>query len=228
MTAAAALAPEAIASGAAELGLPLDAAQVDALGRYAQLLLRWNSVHNLTAIAAPSQVLTHHLLDSLAVVPPLLRLAQGRALHLLDVGAGGGLPGIALAVALPQWRFTLLDKVGKKVAFLTQVALELKLTNVEPVQQRVEHYRPAQPFDGIISRAFAALADFVGLTDPLLAPEGFWAAMKATDVKAEVAALPATARLAADVPLHVPGLGAQRRLLIVVRTGAAVAAATQG
>jgi 16S rRNA (guanine527-N7)-methyltransferase len=220
MAAAAALDPAALAAGAAQLGLALDARQVDRLVRYARLLLRWNSVHNLTAIEEPAQVLTHHLLDSLAVAQPLLQQGQGRALRILDVGAGGGLPGIPLAVALPQWRFTLLDRVGKKVAFLTQVVLELGLDNVEPVQQRIEQYRPPRPFDAIVCRAFAALVDFVRLTEPLLAATGFWAAMKAAGAAAELAALPATVRLVEEVPLYVPGLDAQRRLLFLARTAA--------
>lgn len=227
MAEAAALGPEAIASGAARLGLALDARQVDLLGRYARLLLRWNSVHNLTALEAPAQVLTHHLLDSLAVAQPLQQRAHGRPLRVLDVGAGGGLPGIPLAIVLPQFRFTLLDKVGKKVAFLTQAALELGLGNLEPVQQRVEQYRPAQPFDLIISRAFAALADFVRLTDRLLAPQGFWAAMKAAGAAAEQAALPAAVQVVEELPLQVPGLAAQRCVLILKRRAAAATASRE-
>ena len=160
-----------LAAGAAELGVTLDSTQVAQLGAFAGLLLRWNRVHNLTAIEQPDQVVSHHLLDSLAIVPTLAQQAEGRALRVLDVGAGGGLPGIPLAIALPGLHFTLLDKVAKKTAFLQQAKLELGLRNVEIVQARVEDCRAA-PFDVIVARAFSSLADLVRLTRPLLNPAG--------------------------------------------------------
>ena len=119
-------------------GCSLSGSQADALARYAALLLRWNAVHNLTAIEAPAQVLTHHLLDSLAIIPEMQRIADERSIRILDVGAGGGLPGVALAIAAPNLQVTLVDKVQKKIAFLTQAKVELALDNVDCVHSRVE------------------------------------------------------------------------------------------
>jgi 16S rRNA (guanine527-N7)-methyltransferase len=162
--------------------------------------------------------LTHHLLDSLSIVPHLLKKIDGQSTRVLDVGSGGGLPGIPLAITAPGLHITLLDKVGKKAAFLLQAKVELGLANVEVVHGRVEDYRPAQPFDAIVSRAFAALGDFVALTGHLLAPAGFWAAMKGPAADDERAVLPAAVRVTDDIPLTVPGLAAERRLLILERT----------
>ena len=181
-----AISPDDVAAGAAELGVTLDSAQVARLCAFAGLLLRWNRVHNLTAIEQADQVVSHHLLDSPRDRgPTLAQRAQGRALRVLDVGAGGGLPGIPLAIALPGLHFTLLDKVAKKTAFLQQAKLELGLGNVEIVQSRVEDYRVA-PFDVIVARAFSSLADLVRLTRPLLSPTGLWCAMKGTLPSSEI------------------------------------------
>jgi 16S rRNA (guanine527-N7)-methyltransferase len=206
-----------LAAGAAELGVTLDPTQVTRLGVFAGLLLRWNRVHNLTAIERPDQVVSHHLLDSLAIVPTLEQLAQGRELRVLDVGAGGGLPGIPLAIALTGPRFTLLDKVAKKAAFLQQAKLELGLANVEIVQARVEDYRTA-PFDVIVARAFSSLADLVRLTRPLLSPTGRWCAMKGALPSREIGELDdlrLSVRVMRTVKLRVPHLDAERHLVLI-------------
>lgn len=207
---------EAIAGAASEFGLLLSASQSHALANYAALLQRWNKVHNLTAIETSSKLLTHHLLDSLAIVPEVQRVAAGRSLRVLDVGAGGGLPGIPLAIALPYLHVTLVDKVQKKIAFLTQAKLELALTNVDAVQSRVETLETKLPFELITARAFASLATLVGLTRHLLAPNGWWCAMKGTLPSAELDELQ---RSTPDVlvtqtfRLKVPRLDAERHLV---------------
>ena len=205
------LSAAAIGAGAEQLGVALDEAQLAKLADYARLLARWSATHNLTAIRSGEDVLTHHLLDSLALVPHLARVTQGAAATVLDVGSGGGLPGIVLAVALPQARLTLVDAVQKKCAFLTQARVELRLRNVEVVHARVEAMREPL-FDVIVSRALATLADFVGWTRHLLAPGGCWLAMKGRLPADELAALPADVR-ANVVPLSVPGLDEQRHLI---------------
>ncbi len=207
---------ETIASTASEFGLRLSASQSQLLARYAALLQRWNTVHNLTAIEAPSQVLTHHLLDSLAIVPEVQRVAGGRSVRVLDVGAGGGLPGIPLAIAAPYLHVTLVDKVQKKVAFLTQAKLELSLTNVECIHARVETLQSETRFDLIAARAFASLATFVGLTRHLLAANGWWCAMKGTLLSAELDELQRSipgVRVVDTVKLRVPRLDAERHLV---------------
>lgn len=216
---------QALRDGSAALGLALDDAQLAQLQRYAALLQRWNRVHNLTALDAPLQVLSHHLLDSLAIVAPLRAVAadipeEGRAPRVLDVGAGGGLPGIPLAIALPAWRFTLLDKVAKKTAFLTQAVLELQLRNVEVATARVEDWR-APPFDIVVARAYASLAELVRGTHALLAPGGRWCAMKGTVPLDEIAELDAESRpgppvkLLHTIKLQVPRLDAERHLVVL-------------
>ncbi len=211
------LAGRELAEGAAELGLALDSRQIDQLVRFAELLQRWNRVHNLTAIE-PGQTLSHHLLDSLSVAAPIAaRLAAKPSPRLLDVGAGGGLPGIPLAIARPELRVTLLDKVQKKVAFLRQAQVELKLANVEVVHARVEEYRAA-PFDLIVARAFASLAELVRLTRHLVSGDGCWSAMKGTLPQAEIEELLRAqpgVRIAQIVKLRVPRLDAERHLILI-------------
>jgi len=207
---------DAIASAASEFGLQLGASQSQALAHYAALLQRWNKVHNLTAIETPAQVLTHHLLDSLAIVPEVQRVAGGRSLQVLDVGAGGGLPGIPLAIAAPHLQVTLVDKVQKKIAFLTQAKLELALTNVACIHARVETLQTESPFQLITARAFASLATLVSLTRHLLAPNGWWCAMKGTLPSAELDELQRSTpdvRVAHTVRLNVPRLDAERHLV---------------
>jgi 16S rRNA (guanine527-N7)-methyltransferase len=204
----------ALGTGASALGLALTDAQIHALSSFGDLLSRWNRVYNLTAIRVGERMLTHHLLDSLSLVAPL-RAVGARSpqtpLRVLDVGAGGGLPGIPLAIACPQVEVTLVDTVQKKTAFLTQAALELRLTNVRVLHARVENL--TGQFDVITSRAFAALADFVAWTRHLLAPGGCWLAMKGRLDPAELAALPPSVSIVASVHLQVPGLAEERHLL---------------
>lgn len=202
---------EAIGAGAARLPVRLDEAQAGQLAAYARLLARWNATHNLTAIRRGEEMLTHHLLDSLSVVPHFMHVTGGGVARVLDVGSGGGLPGIVLAIAAPQARLTLVDAVQKKCAFLTQVQLELGLRNVEVVHARVEAMR-APLFDVIVSRALATLAQFVGWTRHLLDPGGCWLAMKGKLPAGELQVLPPDVR-ATVVPLSVPGLDEERHLI---------------
>lgn len=214
------LTPAEIIGGARELGLDLTAEQGDRLARYAALLVRWNAVHNLTAIDAPGSVLSHHLLDSLAILSSIARIFGERNVSILDIGSGGGLPGIPLAVARPDWRVALVDKVEKKVAFLIQARLELGLANVECFHARAEDLN-AGPFDLIVSRAFASLEDFVRVSRHLLAPGGWWAAMKGALPKAEIANLAQAhpdVRVVDIVKLDVPRLGAERHLILLQRS----------
>ncbi len=209
------LRPEVIGAGATQLGVALDEAQLARLAAFASLLARWNATHNLTAIRGADDMLTHHLLDSLALVPHFTRVTAGAAARVLDVGSGGGLPGMVLAIAAPQAGVTLVDAVQKKCAFLTQAQLELGLGNVEVVHGRVEALR-VPPFDVIVSRALSTLAQFVAWTRHLLKPGGRWLAMKGVLPAEELSELPPDV-CAEVVPLQVPGLK-QRRHLIEMRT----------
>jgi 16S rRNA (guanine527-N7)-methyltransferase len=206
-----------LAAAAAELGLALESAQLEQLVRYADLLIRWNRVHNLTAVE-PGQTLTVHLLDSLSIVPTLSARVGGKApWRVLDVGAGGGLPGIPLAIALPGAHLTLLDKVEKKVAFLRQAQVELRLPNIDVVHARIEQLR-VPPFDVIVARAFATLLEFVRLSRAVMANDGCWFAMKGTMPRAEIEELERAqlnVRIAQIVKLHVPRLDAERHLILI-------------
>jgi len=192
----------------AALGLDVTPAQVEALERYLALLQRWNSTYNLTAVRDPAQMLTQHLADCLAVVKPLAeRLPAGRV---LDVGSGGGLPGVVLAIL--GWDVSCVDTVGKKAAFIRQVAAELRLPRLQAQHARVEQLKVA-PFDVVTSRAFSSLADFVTLTSALLKPGGCWMAMKGRVPDEEIAVLPAGVEVFHVEHLTVPGLDAQRCLV---------------
>ncbi|MFT4266433.1 MAG: 16S rRNA (guanine(527)-N(7))-methyltransferase RsmG [Xenophilus sp.] len=193
--------------GAHALGLSPDAAQIDRLLAYGALILKWNKVYNLTALRDPGAVLTHHLLDSLAVVGPLARERAGAG-RLLDVGAGAGLPGVVVAILRPDIEVHCLDAVAKKMAFVRQVAGELKLPNLRGLHARVEWHGGA--YDVIGSRAFATLADFVQGSRHLLAPGGLWMAMKGRQPDAEKAALPSSVEVFHVEQLVVPGLDAER------------------
>ncbi|MBL0092442.1 MAG: 16S rRNA (guanine(527)-N(7))-methyltransferase RsmG [Piscinibacter sp.] len=196
-----------------ELGLELPPATSDRLLAYLSLLHRWNATYNLTAVRDPQAMLTQHLADCLAVVGPFRRqLAAGSQRRLLDVGSGGGLPGVVLAALEPGWSVTCVDSVGKKVAFIRQVAAELSLRNLTGEHARIEALQ-APPFDLITSRAFASLADFVVPTRRLLAPTGVWAAMKGKSPELELAALPPGITVFHVEPLTVPGLQAERCLV---------------
>ena len=194
----------------AELGLAPTAAQTAALSRYLDLLQRWNVTYNLTAVRDRAGMLMQHLADCMAIIRPLQRrAARGR---LLDVGSGGGLPGVVIATLLPGWDVTCVDAVAKKTAFVRQVAGSLGLPNLHAEHSRVESLR-APPFDLITSRAFASLADFTALTRQHLAPGGAWLAMKGRAPDDEMAALPPDVHVFHVEPLHVPGLNAQRCLV---------------
>jgi 16S rRNA (guanine527-N7)-methyltransferase len=192
------------------LCLTPSARQLQALADYLALLQRWNQTYNLTAVRDPAAMLSHHLADCLAVLAPLsAQLPQGRV---LDVGSGGGLPGVVLAIMRPELHVTCVDTVGKKAAFIRQVAGQLALPNLHAEHARVEQLR-LPPFDLITSRAFASLADFVLLSRPLLAPHGVWMAMKGKHPNDELAALPAGVAVFHVEPLAVPGLDAERCLV---------------
>ncbi|RXZ43661.1 16S rRNA (guanine(527)-N(7))-methyltransferase RsmG [Crenobacter cavernae] len=199
------------AAGVAALGLTLSDAQLEQLGAYLNLLAKWNQTYNLTAVREQDRMVSYHLLDSLSLVPHL-----GGGTRLLDVGSGGGMPGIPAAIARPDLKVVLLDSNHKKTTFLRQAVIELKLTNVEVVTERVEAYQPEQKFDRLTSRAFAELSEFVKLTPHLLAENGQYVAMKGVYPYEEIAQLPASVRVAEVLPLAVPGLDAERHLVRMV------------
>lgn len=193
--------------GIAQLGIALDEEKQRKLLDYLALLHKWNKVYNLTAIRDPQQMVSHHLLDSLAVLP---HLWPGRW---LDVGCGAGLPGVVLAIARPDWQFALLDSNSKKTSFVQQAAIELGLKNVSVHCERVEDWQTPQKFDGIISRAFTELGDFLGITRHLMAKGGRWAAMKGL-AERELAGVPEGCKVERIIQLEVPGLQAARSLVI--------------
>ena len=198
---------EELQRGIAQLGITLGADAQGKLLDYLVLLHKWNKVYNLTAIREPQQMVSNHLLDSLAVMP---HLWAGRW---LDVGCGAGLPGLVLAVAQPDWQFALLDSNSKKTGFVQQAVIELGLRNVSVHCERVEEWQPAERFDGIISRAFSELGDFLRSTRHLMVPHGRWAAMKGAPQQ-ELAGVPDGCRVERVIPLQVPGLDAARSLVI--------------
>ena len=200
-------------SAAAEMGVPLEGGAADQLLAYLSLLQRWNKVYNLSALRHPAEMLTHHLLDCLAVLPALRRHAQGRPLRILDVGSGGGLPGVVLAIMQPDWWVTCVDAVAKKSGFVRQVAGDLGLPNLRAVHARVEDMPATAVFDLVVSRAFASLADFTSWSRERLAPGGVWLAMKGRAPDEEVAALSQDRSVFHVEPLRVPGLDAERCLV---------------
>ncbi|MBX3620995.1 MAG: 16S rRNA (guanine(527)-N(7))-methyltransferase RsmG [Rhizobacter sp.] len=210
----------ALNAGARALGLALSEGQGVALQAYLGLLQKWNRVYNLTAVRDADEMLTHHLLDSLAVLPPLRRHLADRPARLLDVGSGGGLPGVVLAIMEPMLSVTCVDTVGKKASFVRQVAAELKLPNLSAEHARVESLQRA-PFDVITSRAFASLADFTRLSAHLLAHEGVWLAMKGKLPQEELAELRPDVAVFHVEQLCVPGLDAERCLVWMRRAVAA-------
>ena len=207
-------------AGLSALGLSLSDAQVRQLLDYQSLIGKWNKVYNLTAVRDPAEMLTHHLLDSLAAVAPLQRHVQGRGLaaaSLLDVGSGAGLPGVVLAICCPNLAVTCVDTVGKKAAFIKQAALALGLGNLTGLHARVETI--TQPFDVICSRAFAALADFTSWSQAALAPGGVWMALKGKHPAEELALLPPGLAAFHVEPLTVPGLDAERCIIWLQKAG---------
>ena len=206
-----------LSEGVEELGLALSDAQLDKLLDYVALLAKWNAVYNLTAIRDPRQMLIQHILDSLSIVPHLASLGPS---SVLDVGSGGGLPGIVLAIVLSDWTVTLNDIVHKKTAFQAQAKAELGLTNLSVVTGRVETLKPGvevpAKFDVIVSRAFAELADFVTLARHLVAGQGAIWAMKGVRPDGEIERLPAGSHAKQIIRLKVPSLEAERHLVEVV------------
>lgn len=201
----------ALRQGAAALSLQLDDAQVERLLDYLGLIQKWNKVYNLTALREPAEMLSHHLLDSLAVVAPLRRHGGGSPLRLLDVGAGAGLPGVVIAICCPEISVTCVDTVAKKAAFVQQVAASLKLPNLRGLHARVESL--SEGYDVICSRAFASLLDFTTWSRAALAPGGVWMAMKGKRPDEEIQALPADLDVFHVEQLAVPGLDAERCLV---------------
>ncbi len=201
-----------LSQGAQELGVVLSEAQHAQLLAYLALLIKWNKAYNLTAVRDPDEMVSRHLLDSLSVVP----FIEGE--RWLDVGSGGGMPGIPLAILFPQMKITVLDSNGKKTRFLTQVKLELKLDNLEVIHSRAEAFHPASPFTGIVSRAFSSLEDFTGWTRHMGDTNTRWLAMKGLHPTDELVALPADFALDSAQALTVPGCQGQRHLLILRRT----------
>lgn len=207
-----------LAIGATRLGLSLSEAQLDTLLQYAAMLLKWNRVYNLTAIRSPAEVLTHHLLDSMAAVQPLRRYlgSQGQSeAEVLDVGSGGGLPGIVLTIVCPELRVTCVDTVSKKAAFIQQAAIQLPRQvmggRLASRHARVESLGSA--FDVVCSRAFASLPDFTQWSRKALKPGGVWMAMKGQIPDTEIAALPAAIEVFHVEQLAVPFLDAQRSIV---------------
>lgn len=209
-------------AGVASLGLELTEAQVQTLLAYQDWVAKWNRVYNLTALRDPQEMLTHHLLDSLAVVQPLRRhlaqRGQGAQPRLLDVGSGAGLPGVVLAITCPELDVSCVDTVAKKALFIQQVAAALRLPNLHGVHARVETL--TQPFDVVTSRAFASLVDFTQWSAGALAGQGVWMAMKGKVPQDEMAALPAGVEVFHVEPLSVPGLDAERCIVWMRRSAA--------
>jgi len=203
---------DVLTSGLQALGLQLGDEQVSLLLDYLALLQKWNKVYNLTAVRDPAEMMTHHLLDSLAAVGPLLRQTGGQPIKLLDVGSGGGLPGVVIAITCPQIQVSCVDTVGKKAAFIQQAAASLKLPNLRGVHARVEALKAEEGagFDVICSRAFASLVDFTTWSSSALKPLAVWMAMKGKHPADEIAALPASVSVFHVEQLVVPGLDAER------------------
>ena len=200
----------ALADGLQSLSLELTLAQQQALLDYIALLCKWNKVYNLTAVREPEHMLSHHVLDCLAVLPPLKQVFS-EALDLIDVGAGGGLPSMVFAIACPHWQITAVDTVAKKAAFIQTTAHSLRLVNLRAVHYRVEALTGG--FDVVTCRAYASLRDFCDSSRHLLKPNGVWMAMKAKLSAEELTDLPATVRVDKVETLAVPGLDADRCLV---------------
>ena len=197
-----------LSAGIEALGLALSKAQQQRLLDYMALIQKWNKVYNLTALRNPADMLSHHLLDSLTAIAPLMRHTQGRAIRVLDVGSGGGLPGVVLAICMPELDVSCVDTVAKKAAFVQQVAVSLKLHNLRGIHARVESL--TDPYQVICSRAFASLPDFVTWSRSALAEDGVWMAMKGKHPQEEIDALPEGVKVFHVEPLTVPGLDVER------------------
>lgn len=204
---------EELSTGARQLGVELSEQQHAQLLAYLALLIKWNKAYNLTAVRDPDEMVSRHLLDSLSVMPFIHSDTQ----RWLDVGSGGGMPGIPLAILHPQKHITVLDSNGKKTRFLTQVKMELKLDNLNVIHSRVEEVQPEQPFCGIISRAFSSMENFTNWTRHLGDAKTQWLAMKGLHPADELVALPADFTVESEQALTVPGCQGQRHLLILRR-----------
>lgn len=196
--------------GVSELDLNLNSVQIEQMISYLALLFKWNSVYNLTSIRDPKEMVRQHLLDSLSAVPAFLQ-----AKNILDVGSGGGLPGIVLAIAFPDSKVSMIDIVNKKTAFLSQVKAELKLKNVTVYTGRVEQLMVENKFDVITSRAFSELSNFINWSNHLLASGGKFIAMKGVEPNQEIERLPENWGVTLIEPLSVPGLDVERHLVHV-------------
>lgn len=190
-------------------GLDLNTQQQQQCIQYVALLDKWNGAYNLTSVRDPQEMLIKHVMDSLVVAPHLT------GDRFIDVGTGPGLPGVLLAIYYPQKHFTLLDSLGKRIRFLNQVKLQLKLDNIQPLQSRVEDHLPERGYDGVISRAFASMNDMLQWCRHLPGANGRFFAMKGAAVQEEIAALPDFVKVASVQPLVVPQLQAQRHLVIL-------------
>ena len=199
---------EGLRAGEQARGLSWADEQVQRLLGYMGLIQKWNKVYNLTAVRDPADMLTYHLLDSLTAIAPLSRHTQGRPVRLLDVGSGGGLPGVVLAICMPELNVSCVDTVAKKAAFVQQVAVSLKLPNLRGLHARVESL--TDPYQVISSRAFASLPDFVAWSRSALAEGGVWMAMKGKHPQEEIDALPEDVKVFHVEPLTVPGLDVER------------------
>lgn len=216
-----------LGKAATSLGLNLDAAQQAALLEYLALIQKWTKVYNLTAVRDPDEMLTHHVLDSLAVMVPLQKqLAAlqeqgvcGDKPRLLDVGSGAGLPGIVIAICCPHITVHCVDTVAKKAAFIQQVAVTLRLPNLRGIHARVESL--TEPYDVVSSRAFASLVDFTTWSEKALAEQGVWMGMKGKHPVDEMAALPASVEVFHVEQLVVPGLDAERCIVWMRKRAAA-------
>ncbi len=201
--------------GIDELGLCMTSEQITKLDRFAELLYKWNKTYNLTSIKTKEDVLTHHILDSLAVIPLLKKECSAEA-KILDVGSGGGLPAIPLAIACPTFDVTMVDTVGKKAAFLTQCCVSLGLKNARALHTRVENIQGSS-YEAITSRAFASLCLFTDLTSHLLTDDGRWFALKGPNIVQEIQELPADRELVEIWEVQVPFLNEKRHLLKILK-----------
>lgn len=207
-----------LALGIEDLGLKLSATNIADLELFLQEMGRWNQVHNLTAIEGEKDSVRLHLIDSIAVLPVLRRFLTGPSPKIADLGSGGGLPAIPIAIVQPEWQLSLIEAIRKKTAFLQHVRGKLKLKNIEVLCERVEDAAVQQPgqFDAVISRAFTNLARFLDLSLPFLKPDGLVFAMKAKRADDEMKDVSMEEwRLVADEPLHIPNLAVERRLLVL-------------
>ncbi len=203
-----------LTKGLDQLQIAYTDSQVESWLAYLALLHKWNRAYNLTSVRNPLDMVTRHLLDSLSVAPYI------KAQRLIDVGTGPGLPGIPLAIAFPDKQFSLLDSNGKRTRFLQQVKVELKLSNINILQSRVEEHKPDNGYDGVLSRAFASLSDMIQWTSHLCHPDGCFMAMKGQFPDDEINQLPMGYKVAETHPLSLPGSDVERHLVIITTTAA--------